>query len=1218
MVEQVSTDINNIIEEDIIKPFTPEEIDNLLTEPSDLGYTEEEINKLLGLTPSKSSFDISEFGITGEGFSLSGEGDAFFNKLAIGTDNALSGLSEGVGLLLNQMGFEDSAKSWRDTAEEYRISASVRPQPTQSASITEEFPEIAEKFSQGQVGEAISKTLGQMETLTATALPSLAPAAGGYALASTLLAFIPGIGTGAALAIRLASILAPSYLTSSGEIYKKSKDLGAAEDDASKAAIVGGLASGAVESFGAGLLINSVSKAVGKKGLTDYFSEYLGKDVAEELVENGIKAGSVETLKKTAKNLGKGFGKGAVTEGGTEAVQQAITIGAANEAADTFDKLDSAEVTNEIIDAAALGIFGGGPVRGLTEALAPLTKRQAVIKAEELDKEIDDFPTLANEQETDLDTRLQSGFTTAAQDRKSNRIIDELSKMVSRSVSYLQPLANRSEIGARLVNDVSNFFLDTNPEIGNATRQVQDILYDVKKDFRIPFTSLLPKEINDAIAKQLRYGERASNPKVAEVADKLREVLGDVQRDSQGNIILDENNKPIATGGLYKDLVDSGVDIGFIDNYLTQLYKIPMTGLGRSKAKKEFIRILQKNNYKNPNEILENIINHNGVYTPDEGVTLFEDFKTESDIPIVEQSFEKPRGLDPQTVRELDEAGLVERNVIGLMGKAIIGAKKRAKLQQLKNRYGDKAGEMGATPDEIDRVRDIFKSLQNNYKPFSSKSHGKILGPVYQFLNTAGYLVTLPLAGITSLSEPLIMLSRVSPKNALWGAIQGVKLGGIKTARSWFPKMKTEGMTAQLERSMNGLLQTADLALNDAVRDIGDLSINKKITDTFFRANMLAQVTQVSRYMAFAATQKQIQEDIQTLQKAEIKGGKPTTTITNAKRRLKEQGLGNIFKNKASVTDKNVNAKIDELEKLREEYDNIKNIKGKNRFHTANKQKKIRKEFRSSNQGRRLRQLTRELGSKKKVEEMSNRDEILDWADKFGQEGVEVTEPPIITKAIGKTVDEIIMTPNVVNRPLWMSNPWLSPVAQLKGFMMVFGNTVGTRFFREVFKPLAGYLPGSKQEEGRIPLEEAMKYAMTFTLLLSAIYGATVIKDAIKYGDEDSPTDELEGYDLLAYLIKSTNILGFGNVVIDALNSKQYGIPFPFSVAGPVPVKMIQLSESLIKLTEGNPSSIANFISKNTPIVGVFPYEGESFRGIREGTREAIEESLEPVAEFFE
>jgi hypothetical protein len=165
-----------------------------------------------------------------------------------------------------------------------------------------------------------------------------------------------------------------------------------------------------------------------------------------------------------------------------------------------------------------------------------------------------------------------------------------------------------------------------------------------------------------------------------------------------------------------------------------------------------------------------------------------------------------------------------------------------------------------------------------------------------------------------------------------------------------------------------------------------------------------------------------------------------------------------------------------------------------------------------------------------------------------------------------------------------MSNPWLSPVAQLKGFMMVFGNTVGMRMYREVFKPLAGFLPGSK-EKGRIPAEEAFKYAMTFTLLLSAIYGTTMLKDVIKYGDEDSPTDELEGYDLLAYLLKSTNILGFGNVVIDALNSEQYGVPFPLSVAGPGPVKAIQLFESIGKMFQGNPKSLANFISKNTPII---------------------------------
>jgi len=44
---------------------------------------------------------------------------------------------------------------------------------------------------------------------------------------------------------------------------------------------------------------------------------------------------------------------------------------------------------------------------------------------------------------------------------------------------------------------------------------------------------------------------------------------------------------------------------------------------------------------------------------------------------------------------------------------------------------------------------------------------------------------------------------------------------------------------------------------------------------------------------------------------------------------------------------------------------------------------------------------------------------------------------------------------------------------------------------------------------------------------------------------------------------------------------------------------------------QGNPKSLANFISKNTPIISVFPYEGEGFRGIRQSTRESIEELID-------
>ena len=43
-----------------------------------------------------------------------------------------------------------------------------------------------------------------------------------------------------------------------------------------------------------------------------------------------------------------------------------------------------------------------------------------------------------------------------------------------------------------------------------------------------------------------------------------------------------------------------------------------------------------------------------------------------------------------------------------------------------------------------------------------------------------------------------------------------------------------------------------------------------------------------------------------------------------------------------------------------------------------------------------------------------------------------------------------------------------------------------------MYLTFAGYFPGSK---GRVPAGEAMKYAMTFTLLTSAIMGTQVIKE---------------------------------------------------------------------------------------------------------------------------
>ena len=1105
---------------DVVSTATPAAVQQLSIPSSE--ELDKEIDRLMvgGMAPARGGLTIEELtgvsptdAATSSDIPLDYNPDSFGAKLDVGIEGMKSSMYEGYGLLADMLGADETAKENRDAAEGIRRELSARPQPTQTASIVEEAPEIAEKFAEGEILEGFNKLAGQAETLTATALPSLAPSVAGYAgtrLTGQWLKLIPRVGKPAYWLYKTVGTLLPGYLMGSGEVYKTAKDLGATDENSKLMAGGAGIAIAALDAFGAGTAVKQAVGLYGKKATRELFEVEFGKDVAKEVVEEGLKKSNPKLLAETLKKSGTGFAKGAGIEGGTEAAQQLITIGSAYAAAEKTPEFS--DVIKETVDAFALGVFGGGPARGTIDGLTPLVKNQAANKAKDLEESLEVLPNQVVDADNELATAMESGYLTASEKRTgAPRKREILGKLYSRSVSYLQGVANRTPIGSQLVNTLNNFYNDTNVEIATDNKRVVDALTPLYKKLKLPFSKRLPKEINNALYDQLARGKTAQDPEVAQAADTLRVILDDQIK------LANDNN----------------VDVNYLENYLRQVYTIPMTGRGRSKAKKKFIQILNDANLDGA-LYLDNIIEHNGVFTPLEDVKLFQTPTKQGSTTLTttKQGFEKTRQIPPEVVDKLDEAGLVERNVEGLVNSSIINTKRRVKLQNIKDRFGNQAQALELKDFESERINDIFDALQNKYKPFSSKAIGKLLKPVYQFANTAGYILTLPLAAITALSEPIIMLSRLGPKASLWGVIDGIRVAARKTARTFMPQMKRN----KLEESMASLMQTADLALNDSVRDIGDLAINKKITDTLFRTNLLAQVTQVSRYMAFSATNRQIKDDIKILKLDELSGKKDKSIgdfkeIFNARKRLKEQGLGNLFPPKGRKSP------------------------------------------------------------------MTNKDEIMTWAESTPENPL--AEPQIITKAIGKTVNEIIMTPDVVNRPLWMSNPWLSPVAQLKGFMMVFGNTVGLKLFKEVFRPLA---------KGRIPAGDAMKYAITFTLLLSAIYGTQVLKDVIKYGDEESPTDELEGWALMKHLLKQSNILGFGNVLIDSLESEKYGTPYYLAPAGPVPTKVIKLGDSLIDfLVEDRPSKLANWISKNLPIISATSYDSSVRAGIREGIKDVLD-----------
>jgi hypothetical protein len=202
---------------------------------------------------------------------------------------------------------------------------------------------------------------------------------------------------------------------------------------------------------------------------------------------------------------------------------------------------------------------------------------------------------------------------------------------------------------------------------------------------------------------------------------------------------------------------------------------------------------------------------------------------------------------------------------------------------------------------------------------------------------------------------------------------------------------------------------------------------------------------------------------------------------------------------------------------------------------------------------------------------------------------------------MSKTTDEIIMSPNAVNRPIWMSNPHYAFAAQLKGFIMTIGNTVGYRLYKEVIKPVYT-LRG-------LPVEEAFRYALAFSLIAAGTMGTKALKDIIRYGDEESPWEEKEPGDKFWTAIVDSNIFGPGTIVHDALRSTEYGVGLVEALLGPTVTWGTSIAKSMLKFLQGKPKSLARTLVLSVPILNQLKKE------TKEEYMESVEESIEDVSQ---
>jgi len=152
-----------------------------------------------------------------------------------------------------------------------------------------------------------------------------------------------------------------------------------------------------------------------------------------------------------------------------------------------------------------------------------------------------------------------------------------------------------------------------------------------------------------------------------------------------------------------------------------------------------------------------------------------------------------------------------------------------------------------------------------------------------------------------------------------------------------------------------------------------------------------------------------------------------------------------------------------------------------------------------------------------------------------------IRQSPMIKQAATKYVDEIIMAPNPVNRPLWMSSPVWAFAAQLKSFMFVFGNTIGMKFIRGVM---------GKNVRPTERTATLFRMALAMTLIMGVSQFTDLIKEMFKSMDSDDPVrtfDDLTkkkkkyGQDSLFEAVARTNIFGPTTSIKLALDGYKYG-----------------------------------------------------------------------------
>ena len=480
----------------------------------------------------------------------------------------------------------------------------------------------------------------------------------------------------------------------------------------------------------------------------------------------------------------------------------------------------------------------------------------------------------------------------------------------------------------------------------------------------------------------------------------------------------------------HKDLKSSGVAIGWIENYLTN----PISKSAVKNNMDGFIKVLMEASKRG----WEKSFKHGPAktqwkpYTEEEATRIANEIVNGIDPNILtarealkigeereamkKPGFERSRSAAWEFVDEVTEemgyGSFREQSIETVLTEYLQKAATRVASASI---FGDnavllkkeldklsKAGNI--TQKQVNKVYDVYDAVHNIYKRDTDPN---VLA-ASKVATTIGAATHLGLATISSITE----LAWIGERAGFWHMLKTMPKAfrySMEGIRKGVPK--TYRPRGEMQIAMATLGFNIDPRVNERLDQIFATDHNA-VLNAWFRSPLGGMLTQWTNFNRNWAAQ---------------------AMISNINSRANARMLGNI----SDIEKRRLDSELKENGISYEDFDAMVNL------------------FRGSDGVVRV-DITNDtiLDTKLRTKNVLVRPERKAYKGKKAKKAKyvdrDVTVRDVLVPWIHKVVDDVVVHPKATNKPLWMSDPKLAIIAQLKTFPIVFGNTVVKRLLRKL------------------------------------------------------------------------------------------------------------------------------------------------------------------------